>query len=506
MCSINLFDTGKELSYEKIRLLTKGQKHIAECIVFTEEYQDKRKIDFSYINLCSDISVEECVDSIIEYASYNKFRLIEYPLLKLYSDGTFCSDNETFCSVIENDEFEIQDDYQEVVEQNINNKQRRNASPSVAFNISQYVLQQYEYTNRLQVTHVSSVNTYTTYQILPNTFPYKTHISSMSISISKYESILNEDSNENVDISGKACIYQQKKAIDVWVSKGNNYKKTVDTVNVDFLKSLVLVLDTFDNGDDIYTKLHIDNVPIKCLYKPNNHQYRINKWGRYSDIESYNIAFGYQNINSIKIKVINSLCFPGGFIDLNYVDYTAQVYDDLLGFATGEVFTFKRKRPRQYVITKKMIVKKSTEDDTNIIEEYNTNTIEESNEDTLKVADNRVLTSFPNTSSDCLGYIYLLREREFYKRNENVYKVGRTIQKGTSLMLDRLKAYKKGSELVMIRQVHCDNVEQIETSIVKEFQKNFTKHSDGREYFIGDVNNMMDIINDTCRKQVFQAA
>jgi len=491
MSSINLVDTGRKLSYETLHLITKGQKHIAECIVFIHEYDEKRNIDFSYIKLCCHISVEECVDTIIQYARDNKFRLIEYPLLKLYNDGTFYSDN---LEIDENDFDEIEDeddqDYLEVVEQNKNNKSRRNTNPSLAFKISQYVIQQYEYSNRVQVTHTGSyIDVHATYQVLPNTFRYTTHLSTVSMSIGKYESIFNEESNGTVGISGNACIYQQKKAIDVWVSKGNNYKKVVDTVNVDFLKSQVLVLDTFGNGLDIYTKLFINNVPIKCSYASNNYQYRINKWGRYSDIETYNIAFGYNNINTIRIKVINSLCFPGGYIDVNYIDYTSQIYDDLSEFATEEGFSFKRRRPRQYIITKKTIVKQNTDNKTNTIEQHNTNTIEENNEDTPKVFD-----------GDCLGYIYLLREREFFRTKENVYKVGRTIQKGTSLILDRLKAYKKGSELVLIRQVPCDNIVQIETSIVKEFQKNFTQHNDGREYFIGDVNKMVDIIHEICRK------
>lgn len=490
MSNINLFDTGRKLSYETLHLLTKGQKHIAECIVFTHEYDEERNIDFSYIKLCCHISVEECVDTIIQYARDNKFRLIEYPLLKLYSDGTFYSDN---LEIHESDydEVEIEDDhdYLEVVEQNKNNKSRRNINPSVAFKISQYVIQQYECSNRIQVTHTGSfIDVHATYQVLPNTFQYKTHMSTVSMSIGKYETIFNEESNDNVGISGKACIYNQKKAIDVWV-EGNSYNKVVDTVNIDFLKSQVLVFDTFENGGDIYTKLYINNVPIKCSYEPNNHQYRINKWGRYSDIESYNIAFGYNNINSIKIKVINSLCFPGGYIDINYIDYTSQIYDDLLNFATLEGMFFKRKRPRQYVIIKKWIVMQNNENKMNTIEEYNTNINKDNDEDIPRVFDD-----------NCLGYIYLLREREFFKTKENVYKVGRTIQKGTSLILDRLKAYKKGSELVLIRQVPCDNVVQIETLIVKEFQKNFTQHNDGREYFIGDVNKMVDIIHNISRK------
>lgn len=46
------------------------------------------------------------------------------------------------------------------------------------------------------------------------------------------------------------------------------------------------------------------------------------------------------------------------------------------------------------------------------------------------------------------GYIYLIREREFVLRNEDVYKVGGTVQKTPSLQLKRLSNYKKGSQLL----------------------------------------------------------
>lgn len=98
----------------------------------------------------------------------------------------------------------------------------------------------------------------------------------------------------------------------------------------------------------------------------------------------------------------------------------------------------------------------------------------------------------------CLGYIYLIREREFANTNQNVYKVGRTVQKGTSLFLDRLKAYKKESELHMIRKVPMDRVAHIEARIIALFKQRFEKHPDGNEYFIGNVDEMIDIINDVC--------
>ena len=94
-----------------------------------------------------------------------------------------------------------------------------------------------------------------------------------------------------------------------------------------------------------------------------------------------------------------------------------------------------------------------------------------------------------------LGYIYLLREREFLHNQQEVYKVGRTVQKGASLLLDRMKAYKKGSELCFMRQVPVDNVVLTETLIKTRFNQLFNRHPDGTEYFIGDMNDMIKVIN-----------
>lgn len=100
--------------------------------------------------------------------------------------------------------------------------------------------------------------------------------------------------------------------------------------------------------------------------------------------------------------------------------------------------------------------------------------------------------------NDNLGYIYLLREREFKMRGDNVYKVGRTIQGRCSLQLRRLNDYKKGSELCFVRQVNNIKVVEIETTIKAEFRKVFKRHADGHEYFYGDMEHMIDIINTVC--------
>jgi len=97
------------------------------------------------------------------------------------------------------------------------------------------------------------------------------------------------------------------------------------------------------------------------------------------------------------------------------------------------------------------------------------------------------------------GYIYLIREREFLLRNEHVYKHGKTCLSEANLALPRLNKYKKGSELLFIRQVPCHTVHIIESNITQRFKTVFEKHNDGYEYFIGDpfvmINEINNIVN-----------
>lgn len=92
------------------------------------------------------------------------------------------------------------------------------------------------------------------------------------------------------------------------------------------------------------------------------------------------------------------------------------------------------------------------------------------------------------------GYIYLIREREFLLRDEDVYKVGATVQKHANLQIKRLYNYKKGSQLLCVCICDYDCVFNVESNIKQQFRKKFQKHIDGNEYFIGDPNVMLRII------------
>lgn len=93
-----------------------------------------------------------------------------------------------------------------------------------------------------------------------------------------------------------------------------------------------------------------------------------------------------------------------------------------------------------------------------------------------------------------LGYIYLIREREFFNNNVPVYKVGMTIQKTASCALERLKDYKKGSELCTVMPVNPTHCLEIETRIKRSFREAFKKHDDGYEYFEGEPWKMIQIM------------
>lgn len=83
------------------------------------------------------------------------------------------------------------------------------------------------------------------------------------------------------------------------------------------------------------------------------------------------------------------------------------------------------------------------------------------------------------------GYIYLLREREFVLRGEDVYKIGMTRQK-MNLRIDRMNAYKKGSELILMTECPLSSCVEVESDLKRKFEHIFRRHSDGFEYFLGN--------------------
>lgn len=110
---------------------------------------------------------------------------------------------------------------------------------------------------------------------------------------------------------------------------------------------------------------------------------------------------------------------------------------------------------------------------------------------------------------DEVGFIYLIREREFIRLGESIYKVGSTVQELGQHRINRLDDYKKGSELLFLWQcVDPSKVREIESRIVDELKRNFEGHPDGREYFRGSRFAMVRVITEITNEcdRLFESA
>lgn len=88
-------------------------------------------------------------------------------------------------------------------------------------------------------------------------------------------------------------------------------------------------------------------------------------------------------------------------------------------------------------------------------------------------------------------YVYIIKEREFIKTNENIYKIGRT-DKGFS---KRVKSYPNGSVVMCIIKV--PDSKKYETAVKKSFNILFKKRKDiGHEYYEA---NYQDMHNNFCK-------
>lgn len=84
--------------------------------------------------------------------------------------------------------------------------------------------------------------------------------------------------------------------------------------------------------------------------------------------------------------------------------------------------------------------------------------------------------------------IYLLREREFVRLKEDVYKIGRS-----GHIKSRISKYPKGSEIELM--MSCNDSVQCERELLKIFNRVFKHCPDyGDEYFSGDKRLMIKII------------
>lgn len=89
-------------------------------------------------------------------------------------------------------------------------------------------------------------------------------------------------------------------------------------------------------------------------------------------------------------------------------------------------------------------------------------------------------------------YIYLVREREFIRMHEHIYKLGKT----TQIASEQLTYHNKNIEvLLFVKVLDCH---QLEPTLMKLFEYNFKQKNDiGSEYFEGNPNDMIKAIIDT---------
>ena len=86
-------------------------------------------------------------------------------------------------------------------------------------------------------------------------------------------------------------------------------------------------------------------------------------------------------------------------------------------------------------------------------------------------------------------YIYLIKEREFIKTKEPIYKIGKTKQEN----LQRIKSYPNGS--IILLYIITNDCDKKEKEIIQKFKEHFIHKKDiGNEYFMGDYNHMINII------------
>ena len=95
------------------------------------------------------------------------------------------------------------------------------------------------------------------------------------------------------------------------------------------------------------------------------------------------------------------------------------------------------------------------------------------------------------------SYIYLIQDGKFI--NTNIYKIGRTTQKGDTRRLIRFSSYNKETIQKFLREVNNELVINIEDEIKTLFTQKY-KLVQGSEWFEGDCNSMILEINSVIDK------
>ena len=108
---------------------------------------------------------------------------------------------------------------------------------------------------------------------------------------------------------------------------------------------------------------------------------------------------------------------------------------------------------------------------------------------------NKEINCKNNTIPEKNNYVYLLKEREFIKTKEPIYKIGKTTQEN----FKRFRQYPKQSTLLF--HMICDDCDEVEKKIMILFSHKYINRTDiGNEYFEGDYHSMIDDIFKIVRK------
>ncbi len=102
-----------------------------------------------------------------------------------------------------------------------------------------------------------------------------------------------------------------------------------------------------------------------------------------------------------------------------------------------------------------------------------------------------LLEKLSNKESNNTEYIYIVHERTFVKMNANIYKIGKTKN-----IKNRLNGYSKGSKLLFtIPCINSSIMEKIILKYLKEKTEYIQAKEYGNEYFICDLNNLINDIH-----------
>lgn len=94
-----------------------------------------------------------------------------------------------------------------------------------------------------------------------------------------------------------------------------------------------------------------------------------------------------------------------------------------------------------------------------------------------------------------IGYLYIIKEREFLKTNENIYKVG-----CTENINKRVSQYPKGSLILFLLAIfNFRNIEKLWIKQLNDIKEIKNRKDIGREYFEGDylimINKLINILS-----------